>query len=50
MNFLSNGKHFASNRVVGQLFVCLSAVGLVVRSLNSFFSLRGVFFIIAFSV
>ena len=33
----SNGKYSVSNKIVGQLFLCLSFVGLVATSLNRFF-------------
>ena len=35
--FFSNGKYSVSKKFVGQLFVCLSVVGLVVTSWNCFF-------------
>ena len=35
--FFSNGKYSVSNRIIGQLFVCLSVVGLFVKSWNCLF-------------
>ena len=41
----SNGKCSVSNKIVGQLFVCICVVGLLVTSLNYFIFLRAFFFI-----
>ena len=47
--FFSNGKYSFSNEIVGQLFVCLTVVVLVVTSWNCFFLLN-FFFKVALSV
>ena len=39
----SNVSYSVSNKIVGQLFLCLSVVGLVHKSWNPFFLLRAFF-------
>ena len=46
----SNGKYSISNKIVCQLFFCLSVVDLVVTCWNRFFWLRAFFFNVALSV